>query len=89
MQSTVKDSMSKHCQRQHVKAMSKTACQMDESLTLLELLLEAIISSHFVQETLQKSEFVVNVEKLILKTQETQVGLRIVLDLTTKTFSHK
>ena len=61
---------------------------LDECLCLLELLFEAIPSSNFVQETLQKSEFVVNGEKLIWQTQEFMAALRIVLDLRTKTLSH-
>ena len=61
---------------------------MDECLILLELLFEAISSSNFVQEALQKSEFVVKVEKLICQTHEVMNELRRVLDLRTKTFSH-
>ena len=44
------------------KQLLKIACFLDECLRLLELLFKAIISSHLVQETLQKSEFVVNGE---------------------------
>ena len=61
---------------------------MDECLILLELLFEAISSSNFVQEALQKSEFVVKVEKLICQTHEVMNELQRVLDLRTKTFSH-
>ena len=62
------------------------ACLLDECLSLLELLSESIPSSHFVQETLQKLEFVVNVEKLTRQTQEIMAELWIVLDLRTKRF---
>ena len=51
------------------------ACLLDECLSLLELLSESIPSSHFVQETLQKLEFVVNVEKLIWQTQKIMAEL--------------
>ena len=62
---------------------------MDDCLSLLEMLFEAIPSSHFVQETLQKSEFVVKGEKPILQTQEVMTELQIVLHLRNKTFSYK
>ena len=49
----------------------KIVCLLSECLGLLVLLSEAIPTSHFVQETfVQKSEFVVNIEKLIWQTQE-------------------
>ena len=66
----------------------KIACFLDEYLSLLELLFEAIPSSNFVQEALRKSEFVAKVEKLICQTHEVMNELRIVLDLRAKTFSH-
>ena len=53
-----------------VQKMSKIACFLDECLSLLELLFEAIHSSSFVQKALEKSEFVVKVEKLICQTHE-------------------
>ena len=52
------------------KNLLKIACFFDEGLSLLESLFEAITSSHFVQETLQKSDVVVNGEKPIWEIQE-------------------
>ena len=43
----------------------KIAWFLDESLSLLESLFEEILSLHFVEEALQKSDFVVNGEKPI------------------------
>ena len=60
---------------------------LDECLRLLELLFEVIPISSFVQETLQKSEFVVNFENLIWQTHEVTAELPIVLDLRTKMFT--
>ena len=51
------------------------ACLLDECLSLFELLSESIPSSYFVEETLQKLEFVVNVEKLIWQTHEVMAEL--------------
>ena len=48
-----------------VQKLLKIACFLDECLSLLVLLFEAIPSSNFVQEALQISEFVLKVEKLI------------------------
>ena len=59
------------------KKLLKIACLLDECLILLELLFEAISSSYFVQETLQKSKFVVNGEKLIWQTQGVMAELPI------------
>ena len=70
-----------------MQKLLKIACFLDECLSLLESLFEAIPSSNFVQEALQKSEFVVKVEKLIWRKHEVKIELRIVLDLKTKTFS--
>ena len=71
-----------------VQKLLKIACFLDECLSLLESLFEAIPSLNFVQEALQKSEFVVKVEKLIWQKHEVKIELRIVLDLKTKTFPH-
>ena len=68
--------------------MLKIACFLDECSSLLELLFEAIPSSHFAQKNLQKSRFVVNGEKLIWQTQEVMAELPIVLDLRNKRFSY-
>ena len=69
-----------------VQKLLKIACFLDECLSLLELLFEAIPSSNFVQEALQKSGFVMKVENLICQTHEVMNELRIVLNLRTKTF---
>ena len=53
-----------------VQKLLKIACFLDECLSLLELVFEAILSSNFVQEALQKSGFVVKVENLICQTHE-------------------
>ena len=71
-----------------LKNLLKIACFLDEGLSLLVLFFGAIPSSHFVQETLQTSDFVVNGEKPIWETQEVNAELGIILDLRTKTFSH-
>ena len=63
------------------KNLLEIACFFDEGLSLLESLFDAIPSSHFVQETLQKLDFVVNGEKPIWEIQEVMIELRIVLDL--------
>ena len=52
------------------KYMLKVVCFLDDSLSLVKLFFEAIPSSHFVQQTLQKSKFIVNVKKPIWKPQE-------------------
>ena len=71
-----------------MQKLLKIVCFLNECLSLLELLFEAIPSSNFVQEALRKSEFVVKVEKLICQTHKVMNELRIVLDLRTKNFSH-
>ena len=71
-----------------MQKLLKVACFLDECLSLLELLFEAIPSANLIQEALQKSEFVVKVEKLICQTHEVMNEIRRVLDLRTKTFSH-
>ena len=53
-----------------VQKLLKIACFLDECLSLLELVFEAILSSNFVLEALQKSGFVVKVENLICQTHE-------------------
>ena len=49
---------------------------------------EAIPRSHFVEETFQKCEFVVNGENPIWEPQELMAKLRVVFNLRTKTFSY-
>ena len=68
------------------KNLLKIACLLDEGLSLLESFFEAIPRVHFVQETLQKSDFVVQVEKPVWEAQKVMVELRIGFDLRTKTF---
>ena len=68
------------------KKLLKITCFFDKGLSLLESLFEVIPSLHFVQETLQKSAFVVNGEKPIWETQEVMIEFRIVLNLRNKTF---
>ena len=57
------------------------ACSFDEGPSLLESFIETILSSHFVRESLEKIDFVVNGEKPIWKSQEVMAKLGIVLDL--------
>ena len=71
-----------------MQKLLKIVCFLNECLSLLELLFEAIPSSNFVQEALQKSEFFVTGEELVWQTHEVMSELRIVLHLETKTFSH-
>ena len=59
---------------------------MADGTSLVKLLFEAIPSSHFIQEPLQRSHFVVNSEKTIWKPQEVVTELGIVLDLRKKMF---
>ena len=47
------------------KNILKVVCFLDDSLSLVKLFFEATPSSHFVQQTLQKSKFIVNVKKPI------------------------
>ena len=63
------------------KNLIKIACSFDEGPSLVESFFETIFSSHFVRESLQKSDFIVNGEKPIWKSQEVMAKLGIVLDL--------
>ena len=59
---------------------------MDDGLSVAESFSEAICNSQFVQETLQKSGFIVNCEKSVWELQEVMTWLGITLDLTAKIF---
>ena len=64
----------------------KIACFLDDGLSVAESFSEAICNSQFVQETLQKSGFIVNCEKLFWEPQEVMTWLGITLDLRAKMF---
>ena len=59
---------------------------MDNGLSVAESFSEAICNSQFVQETLQKSDFIVNCEKSFWEPQEIMTWLGITLDLRAKMF---
>ena len=59
---------------------------MDDGLSAADSFSEAISNPQFVQETLQRSGFIVNYEKSVLEPQEVMTWLGITLDLRGKMF---
>ena len=59
---------------------------MDDGLSLVESFSEAICNTQFVQETLQKSGFIVNCGKSVWEPQEVTTWLGITLHLRAKMF---
>ena len=59
---------------------------MDDGLSVSEYFSKAICNSQFVQETLQRSGFIVNCKKSVREPQEIMTWLGITLDLSAKMF---
>ena len=68
------------------KHLIKIACFLDDGLSVAESFSEAICNSQFVQETWQRSGFIVNYEKSVWEPQEIMIWLGITLDLRAKMF---
>ena len=69
------------------KHLIKIAFFLDDGLSVAKSFSKAICNSQFVQETLQRSGFIVNCEKSVCEPQEVMTWPGITLDLRAKMFS--